>query len=60
MTEKIDLPSLKEVEALRRFWQKNLYNPKLDKDVTIISIGICDDFIKKIKRAQLPIRKDGE
>jgi hypothetical protein len=44
----VDLPSLEEVEALKRFWQKNLANQKIDKDEACI----CDDFIKKIKQAQ--------
>lgn len=52
MTEKIDLPSLEEAEAMKRFWQRHLDDPKLDKDVTIVLIGICDDFIKQIKQAQ--------
>jgi hypothetical protein len=50
----VDLPSLEEVEALKRFWQKNLANQKIDKDEACI----CDDFIKKIKQAQT--LKNGE
>jgi hypothetical protein len=49
-----DLPSLEEVEALKRFWQKNMDNPKLDKDMVIVCISVCDDAIKKIKAASQP------
>ena len=60
MMEKIDLPSLEEVCAMKRFWEKHLDDPELDKDVTIVCVSLCDGLIEKIKQTQLPIRKDGE
>jgi hypothetical protein len=41
-----ELPSLEELEAMRRFWQNDKSNPGF----SIICIGIIDDAIKIVKR----------
>jgi hypothetical protein len=50
-----DLPSLEEMEAMKRINQRHMADPKTSeeqKDFDIVNIAICDDFIKKIKQAQ--------
>jgi hypothetical protein len=44
-----ELPSLEELEALRRFWEKD----KTDPDVSKVCVGIVDDAIKIVKRLKL-------
>jgi hypothetical protein len=41
-----ELPSLEELEALRRFWEKD----KTDPDFSKVCVGIVDDAIKIVKR----------
>jgi hypothetical protein len=49
MMEKIDLPSLEELEAMRRLIEKYETNP----DMKIVLAGIIDGLIKTVKNSKV-------
>jgi hypothetical protein len=47
--EKIDLPSLEELEAMRRLIEKYETNP----DMKIVMFGVIDDLTKTVKNSKV-------